>query len=59
MTVLQLVLGEDGFVIGLPGRKQVKDDPSELVGGSRDRLGRAQLSSHATIIVTQKGLAPV
>jgi len=36
MTVLQLVLGEDGFVIGLPGRKQVEEDSSELVGGSRD-----------------------
>jgi hypothetical protein len=44
MTVLQLVLGEDGFVIGLPGRKQVEDDPSELEAAAVIALGVPNLA---------------
>src|ERR1035441_8703085 len=46
LVVLDLLLREDGFVVGLAGGDQVEEDTSQLVGGCGDRLGRSELGSH-------------
>ena len=59
MALLQLLLGKDLLVVGLAAGKQVVDDAREFVGGCRDRFCRAELGSHAAVVVAQIRLAAV
>jgi hypothetical protein len=50
LVILDLLLGEDGFVIGLSGGKHVEDDAGQLVRRSGDGLGGAQFRAHSAEI---------
>src|ERR1035441_4595022 len=57
LVVLDLLLREDGFVVGLAGGDQVEEDTSQLVGGCGNGLGRTELGSHPAVVLSQPGLA--
>src|ERR1017187_9040436 len=57
LVVLDLLLREDGFVVGLAGCDQVEEDASELVGGGGDGLGRTELGAYPAVVLSQPGLA--
>jgi hypothetical protein len=59
MTMLQFVFGENGLIVFLPCREQVKDDAGQFMGGGSDRFGGTHLGAHPTIIVAEESLAPV
>src|ERR1035437_9545407 len=56
LVVLDLLLREDGFVVGLAGGDEVEEGAGALVGGGGDGLGRTELGAHPTVVLSQPGL---
>ena len=57
LFVLRFLLGEDGFVIGLAGGKQMIDDACQLMRGGGDSFGAAKFGSHTTIVLAEPAVA--
>jgi hypothetical protein len=58
LMVLELLLGEDGFVVGWCG-EQVEDDTGQFVGCGGDGLGRAESGAHPSVVLAEPELAAV
>src|SRR5262245_35908639 len=56
-SILLFRLREDAVVVRLPGRKEMVDDPCELVGGGGDCFGGAQLGPPPAIELAERRLA--